>query len=100
MTLVLEASDVRDAHHWYWQLKNSSGLTLIDHRVAIDPRDWEAQAFVDLYGYLETHTAPDRRIEDERRLVGLVGEWIGQQVFGPVGPKILENGTPSTIRVV
>jgi hypothetical protein len=32
-------------------------------------------------GYLRWHAAPDRRAEDEARLVGEVGAWIGEHVL-------------------
>ena len=51
--LILEADDVRDACHWYWRLKDPNGATLADHGVGLDPSDWQYQAFLDLYDYLE-----------------------------------------------
>ncbi len=84
-TLILEADDVRDACHWYWRLKDPNGATLADHEVELDPADWQYQAFLDLYGYLVHHVAPDRWEQEETRLVPQVGEWIGDQVLGPRG---------------
>ena len=55
-----------------------------DHEVRLDPGDWQFEAFGDLTGYLSWHVAPDRRREDEARIVGEVGAWIGSEVLGPV----------------
>ncbi len=42
---------------------------------------------------------PDRRAEDEARIITEVGEWIGAHVFGPVAP-ILAAASPVTVRMV
>ena len=87
--LTLEADDVRDACHWYWRLKDPDGTTLADHEVALDPSDWQYQAFLDLHDYLDRHASLDKWEEDEKRLLDQVGEWIGTRVLGAVGPRIL-----------
>ena len=98
--LVLEADDVRDASHWYWRLKDNTGVTLADHEVRLDTASWQYEAFLDLYGYLRRNTAPDGSVTAATLLVHQVGEWIGQHVIGKVGKAILAQGTPTTVRVM
>src|SRR6266568_4348509 len=87
-SLVLEAVDVKDAQHWYWRLNDPHGNFLIDHEVALDPNDWEYEAFIDLYGYLRHATTPHKREQDEAKIVEQIGAWAGERVLGPIGPKI------------
>src|SRR5271155_3753666 len=96
-SLTLEADDVKDAQHWWWRLKDDKGKVLADHQVALNRADWQYQAFLDLYGYIKAHAAPGKWKQDETRIVGEVGAWIGEKVLGAVGPAILESGTPTTV---
>ena len=100
--LRLEIADFKDADHWRWVLKDAKGAFLADHTVALDPRDPEYRALLDLGGYLWYRAAPDKRDEDERRLLQEVGAWIAANVFGPdICEKILAHGFPPIIvRVV
>ena len=43
--------------------------------------------------------APDRRVEDEARIVGEVAAWIGERVLGPVAAALAE-ARPATVRVI
>jgi tetratricopeptide (TPR) repeat protein len=70
-------------------LTDAAGAFIKDHEVRLDPQDWQFEAFTDLTSYLSWHVAPDRRREDEARIVGEIGEWIGAQVFGPVAQALL-----------
>ena len=79
-------------------LTDASGAFLADHEVRLDPLDWQFEAFADLPFYLRWHAAPDRRAADEARIVGEVGEWIGAQVIGAVGPALLRE-RPAVVRV-
>ncbi len=97
--LILEVSDWTDASHWRWRLLDPEGAFLADHTIDLDPRDPLLPAFSDLEAYLHQHAAPDRRIPDETRLLEEAGVWIGAQVLGPIGPRILKYGTPVTVRV-
>jgi tetratricopeptide (TPR) repeat protein len=99
-SLTLEADDVKDAQHWWWRLKDDKGKVLADHQVDLNRDDWQFQAFRDLYGYIKAQAAPGRLAETEKRIVDQVGAWIGEKVLGAVGPAILKNGTPTTVRVV
>jgi len=98
--LKLEVTDFTDADHWRWRLTDPNGAFLADHEVALDRSQTPYTGFVDLQGYLHHYAAPDRRFEDEARLLGEVGAWIGEQVLGPIGPAILDYGTPVTVQVL
>ena len=60
------------------------------------------QALFNLPAYLWQHSSPDRRDQDERRLLSEVGAWIGETVLGrDIGEKIVAYGFPPiTVRVV
>jgi tetratricopeptide (TPR) repeat protein len=98
--LRLEVLDYTDPDHWRWRLTDAGGKFLADYLVALDPADAEYAAFLDLEAYLEQHAAPDKWPDDEVRLIREVGAWIGQRVLGPVATRILDYGTPVTVRVV
>lgn len=102
MALRLEVAEFTDANHWHWRLTDAAGAFLADHTVALDPTDPKYQALFDLPGYLRHYAAPDKRDEDERRLLHEVGAWIGETLLGPViGAKILDHGFPPiVVRVV
>jgi hypothetical protein len=102
MALRLEVAAFTDANHWRWRLTDAPGAFLADHTVALDPTDPKYQALFDLPDYLKLYSAPDKRDEDERRLLHEVGAWIGESVLGPViGAKILGHGFPPiVVRVV
>jgi tetratricopeptide (TPR) repeat protein len=98
--LQLEVRDFANLTRWRWLLLDeSTGASLADHQVRLDPGDWQFQAFGDLTGYLSWHVTPDRRREDETRIVGEVGAWIGSQVLGPVAGALARK-SPATVRVV
>ena len=98
-TLQLEVREFRDLTRWRWVLADSCGAFVADHEVRLDPAAWEYEAFTDLTGYLSWHAAPDRRTEDEARIVGELGAWIGSQVLGPVADALAAR-RPATVRVV
>ncbi len=97
--LLLVADEVKDPWHWFWRLKDDRGTLLAHHEVALDPTDWRAQAFTDLYRYVRQHADPGRRSHSTTELVGQVGAWAGEHVLGKVGPAIVKQGTPITVRV-
>ena len=97
--LKLSVADYRDACHWYCRLADANDSFLADHEVKLDAADAEYLGWVDLTSFLREHAAPDRRHQDERRLVQEVGVWIGRNVYGPIAEKILAAGTPVTVRV-
>ncbi len=100
--LRLEVREFRDLTRWRWVLTDAAGAFVADHEVRLDAAAWEYEAFRDLPGYLSWHAAPDRWAEDEARIVGEVGAWIGSAVFGAVGPALvrLARRRPVTVGVV
>jgi hypothetical protein len=68
-------------------LTDVGGAFLADHAVTVDRTDRFYQAFVDLYPYLRYYAVPDRPLDHEAELLADVGQWIGEQVWGPVGEK-------------
>ena len=95
----LEIREFHDLTRWRWVLTGFDGTLVADHQVRLDAGSWQFEAFTDLRRYLRWHVAPDRRVEDETRIVAQVGEWIGTQVFGPVGAALV-GARPATVRVV
>jgi len=79
-------------------LADARGVFLGDHEVRIDAADPGYAAFVDLEGHLRSHCAPDRRVEDEARLVEEVGRWIGRTLLGSLAAKLVEN-PPAVVRM-
>jgi hypothetical protein len=97
--LRLEVREYQGPARWLWVLTGRDGELLVSHQVRLDVGRWEYDAFTDLTGYMRLHVAPDRRAEDEARIVAGVGEWIGEHVLGPVGPA-LAAARPATVRVI
>jgi hypothetical protein len=99
--LRLEAREFRDRTRWRWVLTDASEAFVADHEVRLDPAEWQFEAFTDLPAYLRWHTAPDRRREDEARIVGEVGEWMGSQLLGPIACALARQARrqPVTVRV-
>lgn len=73
MSLTLSIADYRDARHWYCRLLDANGSLLADHEVSLDSADPEYAGFIDLRSYLRDHAVPDRRQQDETRLLEEVG---------------------------
>jgi hypothetical protein len=97
--LRLEVLEFGDLTRWRWRLTAAGGKFLADHEVRLDAGCWQYEAFTDLLGYLSWHAAPDQWDEDEARIVGEVGSWIGAEVLGPVAA-VLVKQRPATVRVV
>jgi hypothetical protein len=95
--LLLKANFV-DPAHWEWHLTDANGAFLDYHQVVLDQADWRYEALHDLSGYLQRHAAPDRRREDETRLLAELGAWIGEKVLGPIAPALVSQA-PVTVRV-
>ena len=96
--LRLEVREYEDLTHWRWVL-SESGKFLAGHEVRLDSAAWQYEAFVDLLGYLSWNVAPDQQAQDEARIVGELGAWIGAEVFGPIAT-VLADASPATVRVV
>ncbi|MCO5996344.1 CHAT domain-containing protein [Actinoallomurus rhizosphaericola] len=97
--LRCEVTDFDGPARWRWVLTGPGGRFLGDHDVRLDETDWRYEAFTDLRSYLLWHTAPDRRMEQETRIVAEVGAWLGEQVFGPLGAAMVRE-RPATVRIV
>jgi hypothetical protein len=97
--LRLEVCEFESLARWRWRLTRPGGSFLADHEVRLDEQCWQFEAFTDLHGYTGWHAAPDRRVEDEARIVAEVGQWIGSQVLGQVGGAMVK-ARPATVRVV
>ena len=102
--LVPRAVDVSGPLRWRWLLSDAdSGVPLADHQVDLDPDSGELAAFGDLYEYVRSYAAPDRRAADESRIVTRVGAWAGRELLGEqVGAAIAgaARSGPVTVRVV
>ena len=101
MRLTLTAEDFAGLNPWYWRLKDGDRL-LADHEVQLDPANWQHEAYLDLSGYLKTHASPDQWVEDQRRIIGELGQWMGDQLLGkPIGDAIAAaaRSTPVTVCV-
>ncbi|HLZ27390.1 MAG TPA: CHAT domain-containing protein [Chloroflexota bacterium] len=96
--LLLEVAPFTDADHWRWVLKDAAGAFLADHAVALDPSAAEYEAMRDLRAYLRRRAAPDRRLQDETRLMDDVGRWLGRELLGPIADRLVEHA-PTTVRV-
>src|SRR4051812_35017432 len=88
--LELVADEVEDRWHWLWRLYDEDDLLLASQEVALDPTDWQVQAFTDLYRYTRQNTDPGRRTRSITRLVDQVGAWAGTHVLGKVVPACCE----------
>ncbi|MCW3814072.1 CHAT domain-containing protein [Micromonospora sp. DR5-3] len=95
----LEVLDFAGPARWRWRLTDADGRFVADHEVNLNADEWQYEAFIDLSGYLLWHAAPDRRLTSEAELVGRVGEWIGQQVLGPIGEALLRARQPVCLEV-
>jgi len=97
--LRLEVREFQDLTRWRWVLTGPGGTLVADHEVRLDGESWQYEASEDLLGYLRWHVAPDRRTEDEARIVAEVGTWIAAEVFGPVAAA-MARARPATVRVM
>ena len=98
----LEASEFQDLTTWRWTLTDAGGTLVAEHEVRLDHRTWQYEAFKNLEWYLRWRVAPDKRIQDEARIVCAVGEWIGAEVLGPLAAALVEvaRAQPATVRVM
>jgi hypothetical protein len=100
MSLILQAVDVRGPLRWRWLLTDEdTGNPLADHEVALDADAPQVRAFGDVYGYVRTYAAPDRRAQDEARLVADLGAWAGRVLLGERVGAAIVAAAPVTVRV-
>jgi hypothetical protein len=100
----LEAQEFSGPTQWRWVLTDAtSGEVLAEHAVQLDDGAWQYEAFTNLQEYVSRHAAPDRHLQDETRIAGDVGEWIGSQVLGTRITATLAGAAerePVTVRVL
>jgi tetratricopeptide (TPR) repeat protein len=100
VTLVLQAVEVRGPGRWRWLLTDeATGNSLADHEVTLDADAAEMAAFGDVYGWVRSYAAPDRRAEDEARLVAGLGAWAGRELLGERVGAAIANAAPVTVLV-
>ncbi len=99
MGLLLEAMEAIGPLRWRWLLTDEIGRPLADHEVDLVSAPAEVARFRDLYGYVRSYAAPDRRAEDGARFVREAGEWAGRELLGEfIGAAIVAE-SPVTVRV-
>ncbi|MGO4361428.1 hypothetical protein AB4Y83_12040 [Terrabacter sp. RAF57] len=74
-------------------------MFLSDHTVDVDRSAWQFEAFTDLQWYLRSHAAPDRRLASEAELVAQVGDWVTDNLFGPVAVALAARPGPVRLMV-
>jgi len=89
--LTLEAADCGGPEQWRWVLRDDTGAVIGDHEVRLDPTDPQLEAFRRLPRYLRRSVSPDDPIGSEATLVADLGDWIGAQVLGPIGPLLVDH---------
>jgi len=99
-TLLLEVKDFKDPQHWRWVLKDSQGNFLQDQEVSLDPANPNYHAFLNLQGYLDSNSSPDKRQSDQERLLVKVSDWIGSNVLGKVADRLAQCRTSTIVRVL
>lgn len=96
--LRLEARQCTGPTRCLWVLVGPAGEVVARHEMSLDPDCWQYEAAWDLPGYLRRHAAADIQAEREREIVRAVGEWITDQVVGPVA-SVLVAAAPAVVRV-
>jgi tetratricopeptide (TPR) repeat protein len=83
---------------WRWTLTDHADAYIQHDQVRLDLTHTCYRALLDLPGYLRVHAAPDRRQQDERRLIAEVGDYVGAHVLGEaIGRKLRERSRPSVV---
>ena len=90
MRLRLKVRDYADPAHWRWVLYEGD-RRVGGHIVSLDATCWQYEALTDLPFYLSWHVAPDRRAEDEARILKELGSWIGTEILGPLGDRLASH---------
>jgi tetratricopeptide (TPR) repeat protein len=83
---------------WRWTLTDHADAYIQHDQVRLDPTHACYRALLDLPGYLRVRAAPDRRQQDERRLIAEVGDYVGAHVLGEaIARKLRERSHPSVV---
>lgn len=97
--LRLEVQHFQDAANWEWTLTDAAGRFVAVHRVRLDPADQEYQAMTQLPVQVRWQADPGRLLASQADFLDQIGCWMGEQVFGDVGRKLVER-SPATVLVV
>ena len=97
--LTLEAIEFKDSQHWRWVLRDGFGNYIQDHEIQLDPKDTKYWALIDLESYLDYHSAPDKWVEDQTKLIEDIGTWISENILGPIADKLGSYVRPITVQV-
>lgn len=94
LVLTLE---YQDDTHWRWVLSDADGQFLEDQKVALDAADSAYEIFQDLPGQLRFN----ENVRPEEEVLAELGAWMGAEVFGKVGEKLLayERAPACVVRV-
>ena len=98
--LRLEIRDFHDAANWDWVLKDAAGQYLAAHPVRLDPASPEYRAMTQLPVHLRWEADPERLLESQTEVLGRVGRWMGERVFGKVGPALADRAPVTALVVV
>jgi hypothetical protein len=97
--LRLEITRYTAPHQWYWALSDSAGGFVADNEVDLDPASWQCEAFARLGRFLRVNVDPGHPLSSEAEIVDRVGRWIGENIFGPIGPALTDRA-PATVEVI
>jgi tetratricopeptide (TPR) repeat protein len=90
--LRLQVTEFGGPTAWRWRLTEAEGGAFVaDEQVRLNEEDWQFEAYSDLDGFLRWRAAPDQRSRSEAELVASVGEWVGANVLGRIGPALVER---------
>ncbi|WP_322763237.1 CHAT domain-containing protein [Frankia sp. Cr2] len=86
---------------WRWLLVDATtGTTLTDHPVTIDPGVGGYATFTDLYEHLRRNADPHQRLASEQQLLTTAGNWAGEQLLGERIGRIIVEAAPVTVRMM
>lgn len=98
--LRLEVRRFRDPENWDWALTDAAGQHLAAHSVRIDPASPHYQAMGRLPVHVRWKADAERLLESEAEVLGQVGRWLGEEVFGAVGRALVEHSPVTALVVV
>ena len=96
--LILDAVDVAGPTQWRWRLTTVEDQVVAEHIVDLDAGTADYEGFSDLHNFVALRRDPRGRALSEAQLVDRIGNWIGEEVLGPIGSALL-RAAPATVRV-
>lgn len=94
--LTLEVTRYTGPRQWYWRLSDGDGVPVADHEVDLSESDDQWEAFTRLGRYLGRKVSPAGPLASEAAIVERLGQWIGANAFGPIGPELVAR-SPATV---